>query len=446
MLGFVSKALFAAVMIAMCAANADWKAGAGSVVITPEHDMWMSGYGHRKEPSAGKVQDLFAKALMIEDVSGTRAVIITTDLIGLTKSISDTTARLVHDKHGISRERVMVMSSHTHCGPALRGNLDAMFDLNPEQTRLVGEYTTALPGNLAAAVDAAAASMEPVTLDFGNTHAGFAVNRRQYTLDGIVIGVNPIGPVDHSVPMIAARRADGSVKAVLFGYACHNTTLAFQQISGDYAGFAQARIQENAPGVTALFVSGCGADANPNPRGTLEQAIQHGNELGDAVMRGLATPGRALTGPLRTTFREVDLELTPPPTREALEAQLMDEDVFIQRRAKQLLAEWDSNGGLAIAKPYPVQVWQFGDGLDLIALGGEVVVDYALRLKHELGTDRVFVVGYANDVPAYIPSLRVLREGGYEANASNIYYGLYGPWAPTIEQTIIGAVHDLIGR
>ncbi len=436
------------VAIAVCveAAAADWKAGAGRVVITPERDMWMSGYGHRKEPSAGKVQDLFAKALMIEDASGARAVIVTADLIGLTKSISDTTAQLIRDKHGIARERVMVTSSHTHCGPALRGNLDAMFDLDPEQARLVAEYTAALPGKFAAAVDAAAANLEPATLDFGNTRAGFAVNRRQYTLDGIVIGVNPIGPVDHSVPMIAARRTDGSVKAVLFGYACHNTTLAFQQISGDYAGFAQARIEENAPGVTALFVSGCGADANPNPRGTLEQAIQHGRELGDAVVQGLETPGRALIGPLRTGFREIELALSPPPTREALEAQLKDDDVFIQRRAKQLLSEWDANGALAVSKPYPVQVWQFGEGLDLIALGGEVVVDYALRLKYELGGDRVFVAAYANDVPAYIPSLRVLREGGYEANASNIYYGLYGAWASTIEQEIIAAVHDLIGR
>lgn len=427
-------------------AVAETKIGAGRVVITPEHDMWMSGYGHRKEPSAGKVQDLYAKALVIEDTSGARSVIITTDLIGLTKAISDSAAQLVFEKHKISRERVMVTSSHTHCGPALGGNLDVMFDLDATQLRLVTEYTAALPGKLAAAVDAAAANIESATLEFGNSRAGFAVNRRQYNLDGIVLGVNPIGPVDHSVPMIVGRRPDGSIKAVLFGYACHNTTLAFQQISGDYAGFAQARVEEKAPGVTALFVSGCGGDANPNPRGTLEQAIQHGNELGDAVLRGLETRGRELDAPVRAAFREVDLALSPPPTREALEAQLKDADVFIQRRAKRLLAEWDATGGLATSKPYPIQVWQFGDSLDLIALGGEVVVDYALRLKYELGGERVFVVGYANDVPAYIPSLRVLREGGYEANASNVYYGLYGPWAPTIEQTIIGAVHELAGR
>jgi len=446
MLKLARRGVCAALLLAATSVDAEWKVGAGRVVITPEQEIWMSGYGHRKEPSAGKVQDLFAKALVIEDASGVRSAIITTDLIGLTKPISDTAARLIFETHRIPRERVMVTSSHTHCGPALGGNLDVMFYLDAEQSRRVREYTEALPGKLLAAVVSAVANLEPATLDFGNSRAGFAVNRRQYTLDGIVLGVNPIGPVDHSVPMIAARRADGSTKAVLFGYACHNTTLAFQEISGDYAGFAQARVEEKAPGVTALFVSGCGGDANPNPRGTLEQAIQHGNELGDAVLAGLQTPGRALEGPVRTKFREIELALSAPPTREALEAQLKDEDVFIQRRAKRLLAEWDANGGLSTTKPYPIQVWQFGEGLDLIALGGEVVVDYALRLKHELGADRVFVVAYANDVPAYIPSLRILREGGYEANASNIYYGLYGPWAPAIEQTIIAAIHELAAR
>lgn len=434
------------VLVSSAAVSAEMKVGAGTVVITPEHDMWMSGYGHRKEPSSGKVQELYAKAFVIEDESGARSAIITSDLIGLTKAISDAAAKLVLEKHGIPRERVMVTASHTHCGPVLSGNLDAMFALDATQLQLVKDYTAALPGKFAAAVDAAVANLEPATLDFGNTHAGFAVNRRQYNLDGIALGVNPIGPVDHSVPMIVARRGDGSVKAVLFGYACHNTTLAIQQLSGDYAGFAQARIQEKAPGVTALFVSGCGADANPNPRGTMEQAVRHGTELGDAILAALKTPGRSLAGPLRATFREFDLALSAPPTREALEAQLQDADVFVQRRAKRLLAEWDANGGLKTSKPYPVQVWQFGDKLDLIALGGEVVVDYVLRLKYELGPEQVFVVGYANDVPAYIPSLRVLREGGYESNASNVYYGLYGPWAPTIEQTIIGAVHELVGR
>jgi len=408
--------------------------------------MWMSGYASRSEPSAGKIHDLFAKAMVIEDESGARSAIVTTDLIGLTKAISDETARLVYEAIGIPRERLMITASHTHCGPALAGNLDVMFKLDDAQARRVREYTAALPAKLAEAVHHAAEQLAPVSLEYATAKAGFAVNRRQYTLNGIVLGVNPIGPVDHNVPIVVARGADGTPRAVLFVYACHNTTLSFQQFCGDYAGFAQAYIEENLPGAVALFAAGCGADANPNPRRDITHAKQHGEELGAAVLKAVAAGGRAIAGPVRAAFREADLALSPPPAREALEAQLNDKDVFIQQRARRLLAEWDANGGLATSKPYPVQVWSFGDALDVIALGGEVLVDYALRLKYELGADRTVVIGYANDVMAYIPSLRVLREGGYEADTSNIYYGLYGPWAPTIEETIIETTHELLGR
>jgi hypothetical protein len=328
----------------------------------------------------------------------------------------------------------------------LTGNLDAMFDLDSEQTRRVLEYTESLPDKLFEAVERAVADLKPGTLEFAETRAGFAVNRRQYTLDGIILGVNPIGPVDHSVPMLIVRSPEGNPRAVLFIYACHNTTLSLQQICGDYAGFAQAVIEEKLPGVTALFASGCGADANPNPRGTLPMAQQHGDELGNAVLRAIDTGGKKISGPISASFREIDLPLTPPPTRETLNQQLNDSDVFVRRRAKALLARLVAHGSLPAAKTYPVQVWRFGDGPRLVALGGEVVVDYALRLKHEFGPEPLIVVGYANDVMGYIPSLRILREGGYEADASNVYYGLHGSWAPEIEETIVRTVHELAGR
>jgi hypothetical protein len=419
------------------------KVGAGSIVITPGQDMWLSGYASRTAPSAGKVHDLYAKALVFEDATGARSAIVTSDLIGLTRDISERAAGLVLDEFGIPRERLMITASHTHTGPALAGNLDVMFDLDAEQARLVREYTDALPAKFLGAIRQAVDDLAESSLEYVTGEAGFAVNRRQYTLNGVVIGVNPIGPVDHSVPMLIVRRPDGTPRAVLLAYACHNTTLSFQQICGDYAGFAQIYVEDKLPGITALFASGCGADANPNPRGTLPLAREHGEELGAAVVRGMERGGTRISGSIAAEFREIELPLSPPPRRDALDAQLADPNMFIQRRARALLREWDERGALATTKRYPIQVWRFGDGPRVIALGGEVVVDYALRLKHEFGAEPAIVLGYANDVMAYIPSLRVLREGGYEADASNIYYGLYGPWAPEIEETIIRTVHEL---
>lgn len=427
-------------------ARAGMKAGAGRAVITPERPIWMGGYAARTAPSDGKLHDLFAKALVLEDEAGTRVALVTLDLLGTTRAISSRASERIAERCGIPREATMFLASHTHSGPVLRENLGDMYDLSEEQRLRIEEYSDALPEKIADAVAGAVADLAPCRLARGLGEAGFAVNRRQYTKSGIAIGVNPIGPTDHDVPVLVARAEDGTPRAVLFGYACHNTTLSLQQISGDYAGYAQAFLEENLPGTTALFATGCGADQNPHPRREIELARRHGIELGVAVIDALRGAVELTPGVLRASLGEIPLALTPAPPREEIEKQLAAEDVYVRRRAASLLRRLDAEGSIPETYPYPVQTIRLGDGLDLVALGGEVVVDYSLRLKHELGRDRTFVFGYANDVMAYVPSLRVLREGGYEGGASMVYYGLHGPWTEDVEESIVTEVRARTGR
>jgi hypothetical protein len=237
----------------------------------------------------------------------------------------------------------------------------------------------------------------------------------------------------------------GKLRAVVFGYACHNTTARdFMQFHGDYAGFAEAWLENHHPGAMALFVSGCGADANPYPRGTIELARQHGEELAAAVERVLVRELQPVQGALKTAYEEFPVAFATPLGREELQAQLENKDVYHRNWAEAILELLDRNGHLPKEYPYPLEIWQFGQDLTLIALGSEVVVDYDLRLKKELGAEKLWVAAYCNDVFAYIPSLRVLEEGGYEGGGAMVYYGQPGPFAPTIEETIIGKVHDLI--
>jgi hypothetical protein len=422
------------------------KVGVGRAIITPEQDMWMAGYASRKAPSDGKLHDLWAKALAVQDATGARSVMITTDLIGVSAPLSKSVAELAQAEFGIPRERVMITASHTHSGPVARDNLISMYELDDEQTRLLNAYTAALPGLLMDAVRGAIADLESGTLHWGNGHADFARNRREYTENGVINRINPIGPVDHDVPILAVRRADGSLKGLLFGYACHNTCLSIHQFSGDYAGFAQLYVEAQQPGVTALFVSGCGGDQNPLPRRTVTLAETYGEMLGKAVLAAADSSMTELPDTLRAAYEEISLGLTEPPSREEVQQQLEDDNVYVRRRAESLLEQFERNGALATTYPYPVQVWQFGDALQITALGGEVVVDYSLRIKQEYGRERNFVIGYANDVCAYIPSLRVLREGGYEGGGAMLYYGFYGPWAPPIERDIMASVHRLSAK
>jgi hypothetical protein len=309
-----------------------------------------------------------------------------------------------------------------------------------EQEKLLA-YQRTFTDALVRAIGAAIADLAPATVEFGEGSVDFAVNRRESTPTGVKIGVNPNGPGDHSVPVLKVTGADGKLRAVLFGYACHNTTLGadIYQLTGDYAGFAAADLEARHPGATALFLMLCGADQNPNPRGTVELARKYGDALAAEVERVTAAPMKPVAGAIRTTFLLTPLRLAPR-TREDLEAELKSPVAAQVRRARMMLKEVDARKPIDRID-YPVQAVRFGSSLTLVALGGEVTVDYALRIKREYPGEPIIVAGYSNDVMSYIPSARVLREGGYEANESMIYYGQAGPFAPDVEDRIFAAIH-----
>jgi hypothetical protein len=274
------------------------------------------------------------------------------------------------------------------------------------------------------------------------------MNRRFLTPRGYRIDPNPDGPVDHDVPVLRVEGADGKLRAVLFGYACHNTTLGqdFYQICGDYAGYTQQDLEADHPGAVALFLTGCGGDQNPYPRGKLEMAKQHGRALANAVEAALLPPAKPVHGPLRLALDEVTLDFAPPPGRDELLKLKESRDAVDRRKAALLLEELEKTGTIRSTYDYPIQVVQFGDDLTLVALAGEVVVDYALRLKRELPGPALWVAAYTNDVFGYVPTLRVLHEGGYEGRDAMRYTRFPGPFAPTVEERIVGKVHELVRR
>src|ERR1043165_7133156 len=99
------------------AADETWKAGVAKVNITPEQYMWMSGYAARNKAAEGKMTDLWAKALAIEDPAGKRAVLVTLDLVGIERTLSNSVRDKLEKKYGLDRTQVAINCSHTHSGP-----------------------------------------------------------------------------------------------------------------------------------------------------------------------------------------------------------------------------------------------------------------------------------------------------------------------------------------
>ena len=415
--------------------TAGWKAGVARVVITPEHSMWMAGYAKRDHPSEGTLHNLWAKALAIEDAEGERAVLVTTDLLGLPKNISDPIRDQLEEKFGLSRARIILNSSHTHSGPVLVDALKDVYPLDLHQQKMIMQYSDKLAGQIVAMVDEAFRSIEPVRIYAQNGVTRFQVNRRNNDESTLIRQTELKGPNDHAVPVIKVVNEAGNLIAVAFGYACHPTVLDSYKWSGDYPGYAQIELEKSHPGVTALFFQGTGGDQNPLPRRSVALAQQYGRNLASAVERVLTEDMRELSPQLSTAYSEIELPLNSLPTEDELLQIVQNSSGYQKRWATNMLEKTGRGEPIMTSYPYPLQVWQIGDQL-LMSLGGEVVIEYAIALKQIFGQE-IFVMGYSNDVMAYIPSVTILGEGGYEGATSQMVYGLPGTWKSDIEMLII---------
>jgi neutral ceramidase len=428
-------------------AEAGWKAGVAKAIVTPDKAVWLAGYGSKRPPD-GKLHDLWMKALALEDKDGRRVVLVTSDFQGVPKEMSDRVFDLLLKQHGLARHQVMLTFSHNHCGPRLGDDLVDYYPVEAEQVELVNEYTALMVTKLVAMVGEALARLAPATLEMGEGRATFAVNRRNNREADVPLllanGTPLAGPVDHAVPVLRVRRADGSTEALVFGYACHPTTLSFMTWCGDYPGFAQLELEKNHPGATAMFVNTCGGDQNPLPRRTVEICQRYGHMLAVAVEEVIERPLKPVSPRLRSAFEYVELPYLKVASRDELHAALQDTNAIRARWAARMLQKLDEGEKPAASYPYPLHAWRLGNELLVIGMGAETVVDYALRFKKEFGPG-TWVFGYADDMIAYIPSRRVWEEGGYEGGSNLYEYGRPAVrWAGDVEDRIADTVRKLV--
>lgn len=418
--------------------------GVASIDITPEWPIRLSGYAARSKAEAVDViHRLNAKALAFGSDEEEKSLFITVDLVGIPGSIWKELSETLSAKAGIAPANLVISSSHTHGSPEV-GNLmnihqyrgetfsDSLLSL--EQLSHIAAYRQRLLEKLETVALNALKDRKPSVVSWGQGQALFAKNRRAQG-----------GPIDPSLPLLRVGTPDGKLRAILVNYACHGTTLGGEtnKIHADWMGEAQKFIEEKHPGATAMVAIGCGADANPNPRGKVELMVQHGKEIATNVEKLLTAQLQPLTGPPTAKLKWVELPFAHVPTTEELIE--MSKDKSIKGYYARLALDRTSRGQeIPATLTYPVQTWTFGDKLAMINLAGEVVVDYAVRLKNDLGADRVWVNAYSNDVPSYIASKRVIKEGGYEAETSMYWYDKPSPFSEEVEDIIIDAVKSII--
>jgi hypothetical protein len=413
-----------------------WHVGVAKVDITPSYPVRLTGYASRKTESEGVAQRIYAKAIAVGSDEEKPALLVTVDNCGVQGTMRDEVARRLRRSHRLEFDRFAVCSTHTHCAPWVEGFAPNIFGgpIPEEQQAHVKRYTQELTDAIERVAVQALADRKPARLKRGQSTASFAANRRTKG-----------GPVDHSLPVLFVVGPDGALRAMFATYACHCTTLGgeFNQICGDWAGFAEEAFEREHPGAIALVSLGCAADANPDPRSKLEHAQQYGQEIATAAGKLWTGNLETVGGDLVCRAKKIDLLFDEPPTRAEWET-LAQQTNFIGSHARLNLARLKRGEYLPTRLPYWVQTWVFGDTLAMVFLPGEVVVDYALRLKKEFDPARLWINAYANDVPCYIPSERILQEGGYEGGGAMIYYDRPTRFAPGVEDRIVQAVHALL--
>ena len=412
--------------------------GAAKVDITPDYGVRLSGYGNRRTESEGVAERIWAKALAIgPDENEGPAVLVTVENCGITREIRQQVAQRLQAATGVQNDRFVISASHTHTAPCLTNSLPFLFsrDIPADHQERIDRYTRELTEKLLDVAVRALANRQQGRLWWSTGNVGFAKNRRGREFQ----------PVDHSLPVLVAKNESDRLIAIVANYACHCTTLGgdFNKIAGDWAGYAQQYLEQDNPGAVALITIGCGADANPAPRGGLEVCQLHGRELASEVQRLLKGELQPLDVQLQCRATQVDLPYQTAPSEEELRKRA-EQGGPAGYHATQFLKQRHRGEQMPESISYPVATWTFGDDLAMVFLGGEVVVDYSIRLKSELDAQRLWVTAYANDVPCYIPSKRILREGGYEAESSMIYYARPTRLATETEDIVVDTVLKLL--
>jgi hypothetical protein len=438
-----------------------YKAGTASLCITPDEPLWLAGYAARTAPPRGKISDLYASALALEDEAGRRFVMASIDLIAITRTIADPVAEAIQRRHGLSRGQLLLAATHTHYGPEFRPGKQVFFQIPAEIAAKMPAVAEQLVAALVQVIDQALLRLEPARLFARKTLVGFAHNRRRH---GVRDGKpSPEDLVDHEVPVLDCMDAAGQRKAIVFGYACHNTTIPPEDLRycGDWAGFACQQLEQENPESVAMFIPGAGADQDPEPRGSIELSRRYGCEMADAVQNSFDEPGIEIAGPIRAEWEDVPLPLEVV-TRNAIKSMVESDDPPQRVKGKFLLDQLERGEQLITSYRIPVQVVRLGNELLIVALSGEPVVDWAHKIKQCAGDwvqgagilaprprppapcPLVWVAGYCNDMFGYLPTRRVQTEGGYEGGRANLWSPIPAPFTDDVEERITAVVHRLV--
>jgi neutral ceramidase len=429
--------------------------------ITPDTPVFLAGFGTRDRKSEGVLDEIFVKVAWLESMDP--LVVITLDALGGDRSFVIGIKEALREINGLKTEQVLINFSHTHCSVFLTGEAQegrrGGYSLGQEQWPEKDEdidytedirYYRFIRDTIVGLVQQCSENLTEGTLDLLKGISNAGISRRLLTEEGLMFKPNFQAETDQDLFVLQLLDSQGELKGLLFSYGCHPTCMGPNKISAEFVGQACTELEASFPDSIAIFLQGCGADIKPLKTVigdrfkscSIEEMREAGVELAEDVKRTMSEcEALQLSGSIRTAEVEVRLFTEPWGLTEMLAIVEDGTKTDYRRRAARRTVDAIYEGSVRQVLPFTITVWGLGDGFRMIALEGEVPSDYAIQIKKMFSTMNVMVLGYSNGVSTYIPTRRILKEGGYEAEAF-VLHGFRGPFVPENEWILLGAVKE----
>lgn len=424
--------------------------GCAKVDITPQQAVPLAGFAVRNnEPYAGIRSRIYLRALYLRqrDEKGNmrNALIVSADLLWWGSDRMPHIRRALHERWGLRPEAIVLNGTHSHSGP------QASFRFHRLLGRADAGYVEELERKLLEAVALAEAIAEPVRIERGSGQSAIGVQRRKYADGKVFGGPNPDGPMDREVSVVRFLGESGATKAAIVHYACHPVTTSENFVSSEFSGKAMETLERRlGGGAVCLYLQGTCGDINifktsapPELTDDYEIIDYFGTRLADTVGEVLAGPMTPLAPkPLGGEAWSVPLALKPSETREQLEAIAAKGESPYDEWAVEMLGRPDGERPDRLV--LEMSRLDVAEGLSLLAMNAEVVVEYGLFVKRLTG-GQVLPVPYSNGMLGYVPTKEQIRHGGYEPVLSTYYFHMPGRFDESIEETLRANLTEKLG-
>lgn len=433
------------------------KAGTGTRRITPPIGVAMGGFAFRDRGCEGVRDDLHVRSLWLEGPTG-RVLFLALDLVAIdVETIADWKAA-IGERWGLGEHEILINESHTHSGPLVAKRF---YGPNPRDE----DYMQLLKERVLEAVAESSHVESECTLSFGRTELHLGISRRKLTAEGgVTWAPYPAGYVERDFPVMVVRDRQGAPICVVCSATAHPSILGDYLISAEYPGVACRLIEESLGGrVMAMFLQGAAGDVKVVTnadvaggrwrKGTYGDVQRAGGMVASAALQVIEEGMEPVRPILKARMKSAQLptRLKGDPVafykeggyvRSASDAAPQD---VMERWTQYHLGRLEKGEEISPYLPCPVQVVRIAEGVEFVAVSGELTSGLAGVLREAFPENPFMMLGYSNGLLCYVPSEQMLEEGGYEAYRSVFYRrDMPAPFAPGLEGAFVDTVTELL--